>query len=58
MMITMANAQALFDQALEKATALAATKFQKLVKQEIAEAEFWSKCEARAADYRLRGPTF
>ncbi len=57
-MVTMANAQSLFDQALEKATAIAATKFQKLVKQEIAEAEFWKKCEARAADYRLRGPTF
>lgn len=55
-LVTLASARALFEQALELATEKTAPKFQKLARFEIAQVEFDRKSAARAADYRLRGP--
>ncbi len=56
-LVTLANARALFDEALELATEKTAPRFHKIVQFELAQAEFDRKSAARAADYRLRGPS-
>ena len=56
-MVTLADARALFDEALERAATQMAAKFHKIVQFELAQVEFDRKSAARAADYTLRGPT-
>jgi hypothetical protein len=56
--VSLAATRNLFDDALEAAARQMAERFRKLALGEIEQAAFWRKAAERAADYRLRGPTF
>ena len=57
-MVTLADARALFEEVLEEATESTAPKFQDLAKREVKQAAWERGCDERAADYRLRGPSW
>ena len=57
-MVSLADARALFEEVLAEATERTAPKFQDLAKREVKQA-FWERGnDERAADYRLRGPSW
>ena len=57
-MVSLADARALFEEVLTEATERTAPKFQQLAKREVKQA-FWERGNhERAADYRLRGPSW
>jgi hypothetical protein len=56
--VSLAATRNLFDDALEEASRQMADRFRKLALGEIESAAFRRRAEERAADYRLRGPTF
>jgi len=57
-MVTLADAEVLFEEALEEAAERTAPKFQQLAKGEVKQALWERGNHERAADYRLRGPSW
>ena len=55
-MVTLAEARALFEEVLDEAAARTGPKFEQIVQREIRSYDFDQVSKRRAADYRLRGP--